>query len=228
MCCPDKGWEQIMSRMLSRYLKDFGADQPAPAPASSPAMMMPTMSFDEPMAFAEPVEVPMIDIEAERREAYAEGHEAATASLTELHQAELETVRTVHQAEMDELRANFEAEAVERIAIGLEQIAAAVGLSVSNEAAKALSPLITQALSDKAVDELAKMIKAAFLDGAIGPVTVSGRRVMFDRLASRVDPDGTLLTFTEGTDIDLSVTIGDSVLVTRMSGWADGLKDILS
>lgn len=214
-----------MSRMLSRYLKDFGAEQPAPAP---PAAMMPTMSFGEPMAFAEPVEVPMVDIEAERREAYAEGHEAATASLIELHQAELETVRTVHQAEMDELRANFEAEAVERITIGLEQIAAAVGLYVSNEAAKALSPIITRTLSEKAVDELARMIEASFLDGALGPVTVSGRRVMFDRLASKVDPDGTLLTFTEGTDIDLSVTIGDSVLVTRMSAWADGLKEILS
>jgi len=211
-----------MSRMISSYLKDFGTEQP------TPAAVMPSIPFEDTMVFDEPIEVPTVDIAAERREAYAEGHEAATQSLTELHQAELDAVKVAHEAELNELKAKFEVEAVERITADFQQMATAIGLSVSIEAAKALSPIMTETLTAKAIDELASLVTASVLDGAVGPIAVSGRRVMFDRLASKVDPDGVLLTFVEGQDIDLCVTIGDTVLVTRMSAWADSLRDVLS
>jgi hypothetical protein len=218
-----------MSRPLSRYLKDFGAEPSAPAPMPAAVVSsMPSMPFENTMSFAEPDEVQMVDIAAERREAYAEGHEAATLALTELHQQELDAVKVAHEAELEQLKAKFETEAVERIAYDLQQIATAIGLSVSSEAAKALSPIMTDILTDKAIDELAALVTAAVLDGTVGPIAVSGRRVMFERLASRADPDGVLLAHVEAEDVDLSVTIGDSVLVTRMSAWADGLKEVLS
>jgi hypothetical protein len=208
--------------MLSRYLKDFGAE---PAPAA----VMPSMAFEDMMDFAETVEAPvLVDIAAERREAYAEGQEAATLSLTEAHQVELDEMRAAHQAELEELKAKFETESVERIAADLQQIATAIGLSVSIEAAKALSPIMTEALTANAIDELATLITASIRDGAVGPITVSGRRAMFDMLASKVDVDGVLLVLVEAEDIDLSVTIEDSVLVTRMSAWTDSLREVLS
>jgi hypothetical protein len=208
--------------MLSRYLKDFGAE---PAPAA----VMPSMAFEDAMDFAEPVDAPvLVDIAAERREAYAEGHEAATLSLTEAHQAELDAVNAAHRAELEELKAKFETESVERIAADLQQIATAIGLSVSTEAAKALSPIMTEALTANAIDELATLITASIRDGAVGPITVSGRRTMFDMLSSKLDVDGVLLVLVEAEDIDLSVTIEDSVLVTRMSAWTDSLREVFS
>ena len=215
-----------MSRLISSYLKDFGAEQQAPA--SPMPTSMASMPFDDMADFSEPVETPMVDLAAERREAYAEGHEAATLSLTELHQEELDAVKIAHQAELDELKTKFEGEAIERIAADFQQMAKAIGLSVSAEAARALSPIMTEALTAKAIEELAALVTASVVEGAVGPITVSGRRVMFDQLASKIDPDGVLLTFAEALDIDLCVTIGDTVLVTRMSAWADSLREVLS
>jgi len=37
-----------------------------------------------------------------------------------------------------------------------------------------------------------------------------------------------MLRHVEMTDIDLSVTIGDNVIVTRMSAWADSLRKVLA
>lgn len=212
-----------MSRTLSRYLKDFGAE---PAPA---AAILPSMPFEDTMDYAEMAEAPvLVDVAAERREAYAEGHEAATLSLTEAHQAELEAVRAAYQAELEALKEKFETQSIARIASDLQHIATTIGLSVSSEAAKALSPIMTEALTTNAIDELATLVSASILDGATGPITVSGRRIMFDRLAAKADPDGRLLVLVEADDIDLSVTIDDSVLVTRMSAWADSLREVLS
>ena len=215
-----------MSRMISRYLKDFGAERPAAAPV---AAVMPTMPFEDTVSFATaPAEEMLVDLAAERREAYAEGHEAATQSLTEQHQAEMDAVMIAHEAALEELKAHFETAAIERIDACITEMTNAIGIAVSAEAAKALSTIMTEALTAKAVDELAAMVTASVLDGAIGPITVSGRRPMFDSLAAKVDPDGVLLAFVESPDVDLSVTIGDTVLVTRMSAWADSLRGILS
>ncbi len=215
-----------MTRTISRYLKDFGAE-PA-APPLAPAPVVKSMPFDAGMVFAEPEEIPLVDLAAERREAYAEGHEAATQSLSEQHQAELDAIMVAHEAALEELKEKFEVEAVERIAANFQQMAEAVGMAVSLEVSRALSPILTETLTAKAIDELATLIKASVLDGAVGPIAVSGRRAMFDSLAAKVDPDGVLLTFVESQDIDLSVTIGETVLVTRMSAWADSLRNVLS
>ncbi len=215
-----------MTRMLSRYLKDFGAEQPAPA--APPAPVLRSMPFEDTMIFPEPEELPMVDLAAERREAYAEGHEAATLSLSEAHQEELDAIMVAHEAALEELKQKFETEAVERIAENFQHMATAMGLAVSAEVARALSPIITETLTQKAIDELASRVTASVLDGAVGPIAVSGRRVMFDSLAAKIDPDGVLLTFVEAQDVDLCVTIGDTVLVTRMSAWADSLRNVLS
>jgi len=215
-----------MSRMISRYLKDFGAEPSAPAPV---AAVMPAMAFDDAMSFtAAPAQETLVDLAAERREAYAEGHEAATLSLTELHQAEIDAVMIAHEAALEELKAHFETAAIERIDACIAEMANAIGIAVSAEVAKPLSTIMTETVTAKAVEELAALVTASILDGAVGTITVSGRRAMFDSLAAKVHPDGVLLAFVESQDVDLSVTIGDTVLVTRMSAWADSLRDVLS
>ena len=78
-----------MSVTLSRYLKDFSAEPP-------PSSGMADMPFEEMSIFPESPVEPPVDIEAERRDAYAQGHEAATQELTQRHQAELETIAEAH------------------------------------------------------------------------------------------------------------------------------------
>ncbi|AYG58109.1 hypothetical protein QD460_23920 [Rhizobium jaguaris] len=210
-----------MSPTLSRYLKDFSAEPPPQSPG------IPDMPFEETLDFPESPVAPSIDIEAERREAYAQGHEAATQELTQRHQAELDTIATTHRGEMEALRARYEERAAEKIAAGLRELATVLGQAISAEAAAALAPVMTEALTAKAVADLAERVTAAILDGAAGPITVSSPRHLFEMLHTHIGQNGVLLRHVEARDVDLTVTIGESVLVTRMSAWAASLKEIL-
>ncbi|MEZ2222491.1 hypothetical protein [Rhizobium sp. RCC_161_2] len=209
-----------MSPMLSRYLKDFSAEP-------SPSVTLPDLTFDEAPPFLDSPVEPPLDIEAERRDAYAQGHEAATLELSSKHQLELKAIAEAHRGEIDALRAQYQEQAAERIAAGMTQIATMLGQVVNTEAAAVLAPIMTEALTAKAVADLADLVAASILDGDVGPVTVSGPRHLFDILHARLDDHGALLRHVEADDVDLSVTIGESVLVTRMSAWAASLREIL-
>ena len=209
-----------MSLALSRYLKDFSAEQVPPSHVED-------MAFPEPIEFAEIPGEPPVDVEAERRAAYAEGHEAATQELTQKHQAELDAMAQSFRAEMDALRLHYEEQAAEKIAADMNRVAIMLGQAISTEAAAILAPIMTETLTTRAVGDLAELVKASILDGSVGPISVTGPRHLFEVLRSRLGDDGALLRHIEANDVDLTVTIGESVLVTRMSAWAASLKEIL-
>ncbi|ENN88257.1 hypothetical protein RHSP_12025 [Rhizobium freirei PRF 81] len=209
-----------MSLTLSRYLKDFSAEQ-------APPVDFQDMVFAEPAEFPEPALEPPVDVEAERRAAYAEGHDAATQELTRKHQAELDAMAASFRTEMDDLRVRFEEQAAQKIAADMTRIATMLGQAISAEAAAVLAPVMTETLTTKAVADLAELVRTAILDGSAGPVAVSGPRHLFEALQTHLGEEAALLRLVEAEDVDLTVTIGESVLVTRMSAWAAGLKEIL-
>jgi len=209
-----------VSPAISRYLKDFSAEQ-APLPD------MPDMAFAEPLEFHDTAVEPPVDVEAERRAAYAEGHETATQELSEKHRAECDAMTLSFRAEMDALRARYEEQAAERIAADLTRIATMLGQAISAEAAAVLAPIMTETMTMKAVADLADLVRTAILDGGAGPISVSGPRHLFEALQASLGEDAALLRHVEAEDVDLTVTIGESVLVTRMSAWAASLKEIL-
>ncbi len=209
-----------MSLALSRYLKDFSVEQVPPPHAED-------MAFTEPAEFIESPMEPPVDVEAERRAAYAEGHEAATLELSQKHQAELDAMAESFRAEMEALRIRYEEQAAEKIAADMTRIATALGQAISSETAAVLAPIMTETLTAKAVADLADLVKAAILDGSAGSISVSGPRHLFEILRARLGDDGASLRHVEAQDVDLTVTIGESVLVTRMSAWAASLKEIL-
>jgi hypothetical protein len=211
-----------MRPALSRYLKDFGAEKPAPAAFDA------GLSFESSTGFEDLHEEPIVDLDAERREAYAEGYAAATRELSERHEAELEERASAHTLELEALRAEFEIEAAERIASSLRQIAVALGQAISVETSVALAPVMTDVLTEKAVADLADLVATAIVEGAVGTITVEGPVHLFESLASHLAENRSMLRHIEANDVDLSVTIGDSVLVTRMSAWAGSLRKILA
>jgi hypothetical protein len=213
-----------MSPSLSRYLKDFGAE---PMPVAPPPPVMQDLPFIEEPIFADIPETPVVDLEAERREAYAEGHEAATRVLEDKHRAETEAAAAAHRAELEAVHAKYAGEIAERVAANIRAIAAALGQAVGAETAKALAPVLTETLATQAISDLATLITAAILDGAVAPITVSGPRNLFDDLSNRLHEHADLLRHVEAQDIDLTVTTGEGVLVTRMSAWADSLRKVL-
>ncbi|PDS41940.1 hypothetical protein CO662_27105 [Rhizobium anhuiense] len=208
-----------MSISLSRYLKDFGEPEPSP-----PVLDMDDFGGD---MFPETPSEPAIDVEAERREAYAEGRAAATAELTEKHALEARTLAEVHARQLEELKLRYEVEAAAVIASRIRDIAEELAQLVSAGAAAAIAPVMTEALAAEAAENLATLLRDAILEGAAGPIVVKGPTRLFDILKAELGEHAEAVRHFETDDIDLAVEIGDSVIVTRMSAWAASLKKVL-
>lgn len=210
-----------MSALLSRYLKDFG----------EPAVVAPVAEADDLAndfgGFADIASEPVVDLEAERRSAHAEGYAEATAALTEKYELEAQTVALVHQREVEELRDRYEVETAALIASRLDAMAHEVAELVSATVARALAPVMTDVLSQKAAVDVAGILRDAVLEGDVGTVTVKGPTRLFDVLKSTLGEKAGLLRHHETGDVDLTVEFGDAVLVTRMSAWATSLKKVL-
>ena len=59
-------------------------------------------------------------------------------------------------------------------------------------------------------------------------VTVRGPGELFDRLREQMDGHDDLIRHVEADDIDLTVEIDDTAIVTRISAWTASLKKVLA
>lgn len=208
-----------MSISLSRYLKDFGEPKP-----SAPIIDIDDLAGD---VFPETPSEPPVDIEAERRDAYAQGHAAATADLTEKYESEARALAEAHARALEELKIRYEMEAAAVIASRVLDIAEEVAQLVSAGAATAIAPVMTEALAAKAAESLAALLREAILEGAAGPIVVRGPTGLFDILKAELGEHAAAVRHIEADDVDLAAEIGESVIVTRMSAWAASLKKVL-
>jgi len=77
------------------------------------------------------------------------------------------------------------------------------------------------------VSDLADLLRTAILSGEAGTVTVKGPSSLFDALVGNMPEVAGSLRHVEADDLDLSVDIGETVLVTRISAWTASLKKVL-
>lgn len=214
-----------MSMPLAHYLKDFSAPSTPAGMVGGDFAAADDLAFDA--DFGGLPEPEPVDIEAERRAAYAEGHEAATAELSEKHAAELAQLTAAHQEAMAVLEARLMGETAQRLADGLDRVASEIALAVSEHAAEALAPFLSEEVAAKAVGDLAALLKSAIADGEAGIITIKGPRALFDRLAACMPEAAETLRHVEVDDLDLAAEFDGTVLVTRISAFAASLKKVL-
>lgn len=214
-----------MSMPLAHYLKDFSAPSTPAGMVGGDFAAADDLAFDA--DFGGLPEPEPVDIEAERRAAYAEGHEAATAELSEKHAAELAQLMAAHQEAMAVLEARLMGETAQRLADGLDRVASEIALAVSGHAAEALAPFLSEEVAAKAVGDLAALLKSAIADGEAGIITIKGPRALFDRLAACMPEAAETLRHVEVDDLDLAAEFDGTVLVTRISAFAASLKKVL-
>lgn len=209
-----------MSAMIARYLKDFGT--PAfPATEQS-------LSDDGPFGFpalAEPE--PAVDLDAERRAAYAEGHEAATAELSERHAAEMAALAESHAQAVAALSGRYETELAAMIAGRVAAMTEEVSRSVSDAVAQVLLPFLGELVARRAAEDLAVLLKGAIEEGDAGRIRLRGPETAFRRLAGLMGEKAALLDFEESAGMDLTAEIGTAVLMTRLSAFAAGLEKVM-
>lgn len=215
-----------MSMPLARYLKDFSVPQTATVAMDDAGFGAPGMDFDDGDFLALNAPDP-VDLDAERREAYAEGHEAAERELREQYETERHALEAKHRDEIIALQQAHDAASGRLVADCLRVIAAEIAVSVGNQAVAALAPLVSKDIAENAVKDLARLIEDAILAGEAGVITVKGRRDLFEILKAELPECAERLGHVEADDLDLTVDIGDTVLVTRISAFAASLKKVL-
>lgn len=212
-----------MNASLARYLKDFSEPRTVPLPAMADVF---PAGLEDDLALPAVVEE-RIDIEAERAEAYAKGHEAASEELRQSFEEERQALLAAHAEELATLREKHEAEIAETIAARIREIAQLTAQAVSDQTASILAPLLDEALVAKAVSDMADIIRTAMLEGDAGTLSVHGPQHLFEKLQTALGAPAPLLRHVEAPDLDITVDIGETALVTRMSAWSASLKKVL-
>lgn len=212
-----------MSLQLARYLKDFSAPPPRPAFPRQPAP-----GESEPLAEPALPPPPAVDVAAERAEAFAEGRAEAEAELAARHAAQIAALEQAHAAEIAALAARYEADYAAALAAQFSTMAQEAADRVAGAVAPVLAPLLSEALTVRAVADLAKMVAEGLQAGEGLTITVKGPQNLFTQLTAHFTEPAPVFRHVETADVDLTVEFGDTVLVTRMAAWADTVSKVLA
>ncbi|THK38028.1 hypothetical protein EHS39_11045 [Ensifer sp. MPMI2T] len=217
-----------MSAQLSRYLKDFSAPKielSRMPPKYFPDVDTDFLGADRPGA--RPA-MPEIDLDAERRDAFAQGRAEASAELVFEHEREIAELKARHTEEMEALTLRLEEEVAGRLASKVAEMTERLALGLGDQTARVLAPVMEEALLKRAIEDLAQMVRQGLGSGEGCAITVKGSLSLFEALKRHLSDDTMLFRHIETNDIDLAVEMGDAVLVTRMAAWSDTVRKVLA
>ncbi|WP_419909665.1 hypothetical protein [Hoeflea sp.] len=218
-----------MAMAIERYLKDFGkpesfvvADEIGmlPSPAAQPAE--PVAPQPPPLPVAAPV-----DLEAERAEALERGRLEGQRTAEERLNEAFEEERGRHRDEINELRTRYEQDFTTVLATRYDALCDELVEAVGAQVTRILAPVFEQSLNEQMVAALADAIRQTMKDRSATIMTVTGPASIFDNLKSALGEDAAQLEFVESDEFDLTVRIDDAVLCTRLSEWAERLREVL-
>lgn len=213
---------------ISRYLKDFSP------PKAEIAIVAPKYFPDLDSRFAardgygDRPPVPEIDIDAERREAFAAGRREATAELDFEHGREIAEINARHAAELEALRIRCDNEVAAMIYDRFCDMGSQLVEMLGEQTARVLEPLLSDVLLDRAIAEMARTVSQVINEGEACRITVKGPLRLFEALKTHFGDDAQSFRHIETSEIDLSVEFGDAVLVTRMAAWSDAVRKVLA
>jgi hypothetical protein len=218
-----------MSASISRYLKDFSA--PKVDLSLVPPRYFPDLDDDLPAngTFAMKLQSqPTVDVEAERRDAFAQGRAEAEAEQQRLHASEIAALNARHAAELEAMRVSCENEIAAMIYDRYSDMGSQLATMLADQTARVLAPVMDDVLLQKSIADLARMITHSIGAGEGAKITVRGPLGLFEALKHHLDDETLIFRHQETADIDLTVEFGDSILVTRMAAWADTVGKVLA
>ena len=153
---------------------------------------------------------------------------ALTQRLEQEHAQTLQAERDRHTEELNELQQQFATEAGKRMLSGLTEVEERVGDLTTSVSAHILGSVLTDAMRERSLERLRKIIADAFLDNEAVRIRVTGSVSLYEALKARLPAHAEHLDFNESSLFDLSVTIDDSVFETRLAEWSTALAEALS
>jgi hypothetical protein len=214
-----------MNAMIAKYLKDFSTPTPVEAVRGDLLDSLADTSFPDFEFGADPL--PPVDVEAERRQAYEDGHRAATEAAAISHAEAISAMAQAHAAEIEALVAAQENEVVGMIHRRFHEMTQALTQTLAEQTLQVLVPVFQEEVSRRAVVALAGEVLAALEDAATTSITIRGPQALCAQLKPLLDTDGIDCKYVETGGPDIVVEIHDTVLVTRLAVWTQSLSEVI-
>jgi flagellar biosynthesis/type III secretory pathway protein FliH len=153
--------------------------------------------------------------DANLAEAFAKGFESGKAAA----QADLEELKTAQAEVLTAARATWAqeegAKLGEQLAAGLAEIAA----RLAEVAASILKPFIAAELHGRAIADLVESLKVLLTQEPAAAVSISGAADLLDALRARLEGKVENVSYHPDQACDVRVTVGQTVLETRLGTW---------
>ena len=216
-----------MARPIHHFLKEFPTgDEPVPPPQQA----VPSLG-DDPVIAA----MPELDTVATRiEEAYQKGLAAGRALERQDVDTQAAVLSVDFERRLEETMRRYSAALADRLAVEVRAGIDSARLTISDHVATALMPFlragVTRAAVDSFVAELSEMVEMA--DGMSVDVACPRdlieplREALGDAMAKRGAPPGSIRCV-PGDTSEIRVTLGNSVIETRLADWLARLDGVL-
>ncbi len=210
----------MASRSLADLLPDFGAVQrdPAPAPAFVEEEAPPT----------ETGRPPVFDYAAAIAREVTDAQARLAKHLNDEHETALAAAEARHAAELAVLQETLASNAATLINARFDAIATDVTARTSSIAARILGGLVAEHIRTRAIDALREAIERAISDREAVRIRVTGAAALCESLRLALGKRASQVDFAPGEGFDMTVTIDDSVLETRLGEWSSALSEMLA
>lgn len=204
---------------LADALMDFGAPDPA-------RPMIHVLRPVEPQPLLSP---PVDETLVAKR--VADAVIRAETRMRERHEEELAALKSElearHAAEIDAFANRLSAEAGIRIGEAMQVLESTLTERTGNTVARTLGYALAKPMAERAVSELAQVMRKALSERDILRIHVSGPASLRTALAAKLGSDGDRIVFTEADSIDLTAALDETLYATRLGDWSARLAEVL-
>lgn len=208
------------SRSLADLLPDFGVAhrEPVPAPVLDEEETPPTETSRPPVFdYAAAIAREVTDAQARLAKRLSDEHEAAMA-----------VAEARHAADLAALQETLAGNAAMLINARFDAIATDVTARTSSIAARILGGLVAEDIRTRAIDAMREAIERAIADREAVRVRVRGASALCEALRVALGKRASQVDFAPGEGFDMTVTIDESVLETRLGEWSSALSEMLA
>lgn len=224
----------MMARPIHHFLKEFASGE-APPPFQPPLKAPPAAAKSKPKPEPEEAAAPVVDTIAIRlQESYQQGVTAGRTLASEATEAQAAELAVDFDRRLEDVRSTFSTALADSLAVELRAGIEAASARISSHVATALVPFLREGIARAAitdfVKELSDMIDTA--EGLSIDVTCPEeiveplRERLAEAMAARGAPPGCVRCI-PGKSTDISVTLNETVLQTRIADWLTRLEGVL-
>lgn len=198
---------------IARYLLELDAGDDARAvPASRPSAGKPSPAS----------KTAVLD------EAHAKGVETGKAAAEALVAGKLEQLETAHRTQLASAREAWARQEGERLADQLGTGLEALEVRMAESTARILKPFLAAELQRKAIADLGETLMVLRAQDRAAVISVCGAADLLDAMRARLEGRLDNVAYHPNQVSDVRVTIGETVLETRIGAWMARIEEAMT